>query len=135
MTIERVKTLAKTMRDIDKKLEVWSKKRKVIEETEKELKQERAVLETEQVGEMFALKLKATKIVVGKRTLTVESKSRDIPVIKDKVKFHAYIIKNKTLDMLQSRLTMKAITDRWEDGVKIPGIGKFIKKTIVIKET
>lgn len=45
-----------------------------------------------------------------------------------------YIRKENALDLLQKRLTPNAVKLRWRDGVNIPGIGKSVKKDLVIKE-
>lgn len=49
-------------------------------------------------------------------------------------KIHAYITKNKAWDLMQKRLSDKAIDDRIEDGKKIPGVKKFSYNKMSITE-
>jgi hypothetical protein len=49
-------------------------------------------------------------------------KMKDVPKAADWPAFHAYIAKTGSFDLLQKRLSDKAVTDRLDDGVKLPGI-------------
>lgn len=54
----------------------------------------------------------------------------DYPTAEDWEKTDAYIIKTKSLDLLQRRLSVEAVRERWKDGVDVPGVGKFTKVTL-----
>lgn len=44
--------------------------------------------------------------------------------------FHAYVSKTKAWDMLQKRISDKAVSDRIADGKKVPGVVEFHTKTV-----
>lgn len=57
-----------------------------------------------------------------------------IPVATDWDAIWEYIQKNKATDMLQRRLNDKAVKDRWENGVSVPGVDKMsVDKVSVTK--
>lgn len=45
--------------------------------------------------------------------------------VKDWDKFYSYMSKNKAYDLMQKRVSDKAINDRLEEGEKVPGVEKF----------
>jgi hypothetical protein len=45
----------------------------------------------------------------------------ETPVVSDKEAFQKYILENKALDLLQFRLSVAAVNERKENGVKVPG--------------
>lgn len=47
------------------------------------------------------------------------------PQTEDWEEVYRYIKQNDAFDLLQRRLTETAVKLRWEDGIKIPGIGSF----------
>lgn len=51
----------------------------------------------------------------------------EVPTADEWEKIDGWIIKNKALDLLQRRLSVEAVRERWKDGVAIPGVGKFTK--------
>lgn len=48
-----------------------------------------------------------------------------VPTIEDEVKFMKFARKKGNEDLVVERPNMKAISDRWEAGKVIPGVGKF----------
>lgn len=49
----------------------------------------------------------------------------DVPTVKDKKKFYAYIKKTGAFDLLQGRLSSEAFRARWDAGKNVPGVEKF----------
>lgn len=47
---------------------------------------------------------------------------RDIAELYDPNEFFRYVAKTKSFDLLHRRVTMEAIRERWNDGVKVPGV-------------
>lgn len=90
------------------------KKMQVIEDSEKEIKEHL----------INNLPKEDAEGAVGKlATATISQKVK--PYIKDWEKLKAYIKKNKAVDLLEEKLSEKAVMARWEDGKKIPGIEEF----------
>jgi hypothetical protein len=52
-------------------------------------------------------------------------KTKDKPTVGDWAKLYAFIKENDAFDLLHKRLTEKAVEERWEDNVEIPGVVKF----------
>ena len=76
------------------------------------------------------LKAKALEAIKKSPTKAVSDGSRlfqlvtkDEPVAEDWLKIQKYIQKTGEFDLLQRRLATAAVKERWENGVKIPGIG------------
>lgn len=71
--------------------------------------------------------------VAGKvARVTIEIK--DVPQVANWDEFYKYIVKTKSFDMLQRRLTDTAIRARWEDGKTIPGVEHFKLKKISLNK-
>lgn len=62
--------------------------------------------------------------VAGKK-FRAQIKTKDVPRAEDWDKVYNFITENERFDMLQKRLSDKAVTDMWEAGETIPGVGKF----------
>lgn len=62
----------------------------------------------------------------------VEIKRKTIPTVEDWPKFYAYVKKTGAFELMQRRLSDKAIDERWEANKEVPGVGRFIKKTVSI---
>jgi len=60
----------------------------------------------------------------------VELVTTQEPVANDWAKIVGYVIANDAVDLLQKRLTPRAVKARWADGVTIPGIDKMPKQTL-----
>jgi hypothetical protein len=54
------------------------------------------------------------------------------PAIKNRGKLDKWILKNKALDLYQSRLMSKAYFERLEEGQSIPGVEVFTKTRISV---
>ena len=65
----------------------------------------------------------------------LEIKSKDRPQIDDREKFNKYIAKHGAFDMLQARVSDKAITDRIDDGVKMSTMGIKMFNTVTVSCT
>lgn len=50
---------------------------------------------------------------------------KEKPTAGDWSKIYKWIAENDAFDLLQKRLTEKAVEARWEDGIEIPGVVKF----------
>ena len=62
----------------------------------------------------------------GRGTVATASiKSSEEPTAKDWSEIYAYIEANDAFDLLQRRLSAKAVKQRWELGEEVPGIEKF----------
>lgn len=55
-----------------------------------------------------------------------------IPTVENWDAFYAYVKKSNSFDLLQRRVSDKAVMERWEAGKAIPGVGKFTKKKLSI---
>jgi hypothetical protein len=47
------------------------------------------------------------------------------PSLKDWDLLTGYILRNKRFDLLQRRLSDKAVKDMWDDGILVPGVERF----------
>lgn len=71
--------------------------------------------------------------VAGKsaRVTVVE---REVPCVEDWDAFWKSFRKSRDRDLLQRRLSDAAITERWEAGKQVPGVGKFKYKTLSVNK-
>lgn len=51
--------------------------------------------------------------------------TKTTPAAADWAKIHAYVAENDRFDLLQKRLSDKAIQDMWEAGEEVPGVERF----------
>lgn len=84
-----------------------------MEEKEKELKETLK-------QELIKAKVQGVRGKVGYADL----KDKDIFVVADEEKFHAYIKKNNAWDMLQKKLVESAVAARFDDKKPVPGVKK-----------
>ena len=68
---------------------------------------------------------------VGKKYIA-QIKPEDKPTVNDWEEFYDFIFDQDRPDLLQKRLSEKAIQEMWEDGKEVPGIGKFIAKKLSV---
>lgn len=59
-------------------------------------------------------------------------KTTTVPTPDDWDKIRAYIVENDRFDLLQKRLSDKAIKEMWDEGENVPGVGKFNKIDVSI---
>jgi len=64
------------------------------------------------------------------RHAQVTRKLTPTPVVKDWALFYAYVKKQGAFDLLHRRLTTTAVLERWEQGVKIPGLDQEQRLTL-----
>lgn len=50
---------------------------------------------------------------------------KQVPQVQDWPALWAHILKTRRFDLLQKRLTDRAVKDAWEEGKEIPGVEKF----------
>ena len=60
--------------------------------------------------------------------------TKTIVKVEDWPEFYKYIAKKKAFDMLQRRVSDKAVQDRWEKGEVVPGTSPFNIPTISINQ-
>ncbi len=51
--------------------------------------------------------------------------SKEVPTLKDWDAFTAFVVAHSRFDLLQKRLSDKAVKDLWEDGAEVDGVEKF----------
>lgn len=68
-------------------------------------------------------KSSATGVTGKLANATVVTKVK--PQVADWGAFYKYVVKNNAFDLLQKRLSEKAVEDRWEEGEAVPGVSKF----------
>lgn len=62
---------------------------------------------------------------IAGHTARVQLQAKTIPTVEDWAKFYKYVKKNDAFELLQRRLSDKAVEERWEAGEQVPGVGKF----------
>ncbi len=55
----------------------------------------------------------------------VNYKREEKPVVTDWPALHDYIWERRAFDLLHKALTTAAVLERWEDGIRIPGVGTW----------
>lgn len=103
-----------------------SKAQKVVDEIGKE----ESALEQHMIAELE--KQEADGVTGRKAKARINKK--EVPILKtdEQDKFYAYVKKHSAFHLLQKRLSSTAIREMWDAGKKIPGIDKFIYKSISI---
>ncbi len=66
---------------------------------------------------------------VGKRYVAA-IKTEEVPIVEDWDDFNDYMLDEDRVDLLQKRLSVKAIKELLDDGVKVPGINTMIVKKV-----
>ena len=69
--------------------------------------------------------------VAGQRT-RVTVKTKRVPVIQDYDVLIKFIKKTGAFDLLQRRLSVEAVQERWDEKKQVPGIGGFTVKKLSI---
>ena len=62
---------------------------------------------------------------VGGQKVRVTLVVKDKPCVNDWEEVYSYIRETGSFDILQRRIGERAVKDRWDDGVKIPGIESY----------
>lgn len=60
--------------------------------------------------------------------------AKDYPTIKDWDAFIKYVRRRNAWDLIQRRPATMAARARWQDGLKIPGLERYTKKTVSLKQ-
>lgn len=71
---------------------------------------------------------------VAGKLCRVTAVTKPIAQVEDREKFQKYILKTKDFSLLQGALSQPAIKDRWEHGVKVPGVIQFNAVTLSINK-
>lgn len=74
-----------------------------------------------------------SKGAVGKRYRAVINEKTK-PSVEDWQKVYEFIKENNSFNILQRRLNDQAISELWEEGVEVPGVGKVIIPTLSIRK-
>lgn len=67
---------------------------------------------------------------ISGKTARVTVVTKSIPQVQDWDKFYKYVARTKAFDMLQRRLSAKAVEERWDNKKKVPGVGTFDVVTV-----
>lgn len=65
-------------------------------------------------------------------TYNATLKTSDEPLVTDWLLTLEYIREHGSTDLLQRRLTVSAVKSRWDAGVDVPGVSKFVKNVVTI---
>lgn len=93
-----------------------------------DLKAIASVLEGEIIKGLENGKIERSDVALG----SVSLKKSNVWSAKDWDKIWKYILKNKDKALLQKRLSQATFNEYLEEGVKIPGTEKLIKKTLSV---
>jgi len=69
---------------------------------------------------------------VAGKLCRVKIKQSNIPAVKDWTSLYKYIAKTGQFDLLQKRVAVTAIRERWDAEVSVPGVEVFIKTDVTI---
>lgn len=62
---------------------------------------------------------------VSGRRAKVRIVTKQVPTVKNWDQLRRYVVKNQAWELLQKRCSSTAFRERWEDGVKVPGVEPF----------
>lgn len=93
------------------------------------LKTEEDGLKAQVLERLLAMGLR--DMTVNGITAHVEEKQK--PYIADFAELEGYIKEHGALDLLQKRLTESAVKLRWDDGIRIPGVGITTEQKLTLK--
>lgn len=71
---------------------------------------------------------------VAGKLCRVTAVTKPVAQVEDREKLEKYILKTKDFSLLQGALSQPAIKDRWEHGVKIPGVIQFNVVTLSVNK-
>lgn len=71
---------------------------------------------------------------VAGKLCRVTAVTKPIAQVEDREKFEKYLLKTKDFSLLQGALSQPAIKERWEKGVKIPGVIQFNAVTLSVNK-
>lgn len=106
--------------------------KKLLEKALNDVKADLAVIE-----DAIFLKFKKEDIHGTRGNLcTATANQQIIPVAEDWETIYKYIVKGKKqerFDLLQKRLAVTAVRERWDDNIKIPGVSSFEKTKLSVR--
>jgi hypothetical protein len=82
-------------------------------------------VETELKGQLIHAMLEEKLTVVGGQSCIVRYHRKLKPIPEDWTKVWGHIQSTGEFELLQKRLTDSAIQERWDNGIEVPGIGRF----------
>ena len=71
---------------------------------------------------------------VAGRLARVSVESKEVAQVDNWDSFYAYVKKHNAFELMQKRLSLKAVDERIADGVKVPGVKMFKLKTVSINK-
>lgn len=60
--------------------------------------------------------------------------TKEVPQVKDWDVFYKHLVKTKSFDLMQKRLSDTAVKERWEAGKQVPGVEAFSAVTISLNK-
>lgn len=112
-----------------KAIDLLFKKRTARLKKQAELKKMTATedaLEAHIIGLLNPLQLASARGAQAQATIT----TRVVPTIEDDAKFFAYLKRTGQFDLLQKRLAVTAVRERWDDHAEVPGVGRFSERVL-----
>lgn len=105
---------------VEKVIQMWRSKRAARLEANRVMEKlkEEETMYASWLQEVFRQQKLEGMLIDGRITGLTPS---DTPVVSDKEAFQKYILENNALDLLQFRLSVAAVNERKENGVKVPG--------------
>lgn len=91
-----------------------------------ELKADEADLERHIFNTFGKQELRGAKGTVASASI----KEENVPTMEDWEAFRAWVVKTKSWDLLQKRLSSTAVRERWNAGKEVPGVGVFHKMSL-----
>jgi hypothetical protein len=91
-----------------------------------QLKKNAAILRKHLIDKLPASKAEGVSGKIAR--VQIERKSR--PVVEDRARLEKYIQKTGEFELLRASLNPKAVKERWDNKVVIPGVGKFDFKDV-----
>lgn len=114
---------------IDKYYEVKQLRLKM-EKAAGEVKKLETQLQNEIIERLPKSKVEGAQGKIARATIKKDA----VPTVEDWDKVFAYVKRNGAFDLLQRRISVKAVEERADAGKKIPGIGVFNKVTVSLNK-
>lgn len=92
------------------------------------LKEQASILEKQIVRVQEIEKIKRTDVEIGSASL----KETTVHSVKNWKKVWAYIFKHRDTSLIQKRLSQAILNEYLEEGIKIPGTDKMVKKYLTV---
>jgi hypothetical protein len=69
---------------------------------------------------------------VAGKVARVSVETKEVPSVRDWNKLFKHILKTKSFELLQRRVSVSAVEERWESNKMVPGVEKFKAVTVSI---